>query len=200
MHLMCIAFCFLPTTALEYFYSIFLGLFLFFQGLKTGMYYLRSKPAANAIQFTVDQRLVAKKKSQGKLDADKQEAILACSLQNPQACEMCSAWYTQLVPKSSYLLSQGWPTHTVLTCHHHPFFAFLELNYWYYIIYCVCKWGNPSKCTCLCLSYTLYMLLLLSMPHFMQIYLSILSLNPTVAIEIVLLLGRPKSWYDIMTC
>ena len=55
------------------------------------MYYLRSKPAANAIQFTVDQRLVAKKKSQGKLDADKQEAILACSLQNPQACEMCSA-------------------------------------------------------------------------------------------------------------
>lgn len=59
------------------------------------MYYLRSKPAANAIQFTVDQRVVAgarKKQLQGSFDKAKEEAILACSLQNPQACEMCSAW------------------------------------------------------------------------------------------------------------
>ncbi len=27
---------------------------IYFQGLKTGMYYLRTKAAANAIQFTVD--------------------------------------------------------------------------------------------------------------------------------------------------
>ncbi len=26
------------------------------QGLKTGMYYLRTKPAVNAVQFTVDKR------------------------------------------------------------------------------------------------------------------------------------------------
>ncbi|MPC68301.1 Ribonucleoside-diphosphate reductase large subunit [Portunus trituberculatus] len=29
-------------------------------GLKTGMYYLRTKPAANAIQFTVDKTKVSK--------------------------------------------------------------------------------------------------------------------------------------------
>ncbi len=28
------------------------------QGLKTGMYYLRTKPAANAIQFTIDQMTI----------------------------------------------------------------------------------------------------------------------------------------------
>lgn len=32
------------------------------KGLKTGMYYLRTRPAAQAIQFTVDQTLLAKSK------------------------------------------------------------------------------------------------------------------------------------------
>jgi ribonucleotide reductase alpha subunit len=32
------------------------------KGLKTGMYYLRTKPAANAIQFTVDKQPVLKKR------------------------------------------------------------------------------------------------------------------------------------------
>jgi len=36
------------------------------QGLKTGMYYLRTKPAAQAIQFTVDKK---------KLKASKRESI-----------------------------------------------------------------------------------------------------------------------------
>ncbi|KAG1710454.1 Ribonucleoside-diphosphate reductase large subunit [Nymphon striatum] len=56
-------------------------------GLKTGMYYLRSKPAANAIQFTVDKNKLAndiKNKEQQK------EEIL-CSLENPEGCLMCSA-------------------------------------------------------------------------------------------------------------
>jgi ribonucleoside-diphosphate reductase alpha subunit len=44
------------------------------QGLKTGMYYLRTRPKARAVQFTVDP--VAK---------------AACSLENKEDCVMCSA-------------------------------------------------------------------------------------------------------------
>ncbi|XP_064481787.1 ribonucleoside-diphosphate reductase large subunit-like [Ornithodoros turicata] len=50
-------------------------------GLKTGMYYLRTKPAANAIQFTVDKTAIKKK----------QMEAMTCSLQNKDECLMCSA-------------------------------------------------------------------------------------------------------------
>ena len=33
------------------------------QGLKTGMYYLRTKPAVNAVQFTVDKRALRQSNS-----------------------------------------------------------------------------------------------------------------------------------------
>ena len=45
-------------------YTVPIVLFLNFyitQGLKTGMYYLRTKGAAQAIQFTVDKTKLAKK-------------------------------------------------------------------------------------------------------------------------------------------
>ncbi|XP_013779959.1 ribonucleoside-diphosphate reductase large subunit-like [Limulus polyphemus] len=65
-------------------------------GLKTGMYYLRSKPAANAIQFTVDK--IALKKNAGyetpKKESDfkeQQREAMVCSLQNKDECLMCSA-------------------------------------------------------------------------------------------------------------
>ena len=48
------------------------------KGLKTGMYYLRSKAAAEAIKFTVTR------------DATQKEEDLICSLENPEACESCS--------------------------------------------------------------------------------------------------------------
>ena len=54
----------------------------FVQGLKTGMYYLRTKPAANAIQFTVDK---------SKLQEEENIAGMVCSLQNRDECTMCSA-------------------------------------------------------------------------------------------------------------
>jgi len=41
------------------------------KGLKTGMYYLRTRAAADAVKFTVDAKLM-------------------CSLQNKEACVMCS--------------------------------------------------------------------------------------------------------------
>jgi ribonucleoside-diphosphate reductase alpha chain len=52
------------------------------KALKTGMYYLRGKAATGAVKFTVQQ------------DAKKEytaEEGLTCSLDNPEACEACSA-------------------------------------------------------------------------------------------------------------
>ena len=59
------------------------------------MYYLRTRPAVNAIQFTVDQKAISEARSQRKRasvkDEEKQAAAIACSLQNREACVMCSA-------------------------------------------------------------------------------------------------------------
>jgi len=66
-------------------------------GLKTGMYYLRTKPAANAIQFTVDKRRIAQgakiNGAQAAGDGKKptEEEILVCSRENKEGCLMCSA-------------------------------------------------------------------------------------------------------------
>lgn len=46
------------------------------KGLKTGMYYLRTRPAANPIKFTIDPTV---------------EQKLACSLANKDACLMCGS-------------------------------------------------------------------------------------------------------------
>nr|XP_039265299.1 ribonucleoside-diphosphate reductase large subunit-like [Styela clava] len=63
-------------------------------GLKTGMYYLRTKPAAQAIQFTVDQKKLKEAKESGAKSEQEErelnEAAMACSLQNKEACMMCS--------------------------------------------------------------------------------------------------------------
>ncbi len=56
------------------------------KGLKTGMYYLRTKAATDAIKFTVDKAMVYDSTQD---DLDAQNAI-ACSLENPENCEMCS--------------------------------------------------------------------------------------------------------------
>jgi len=67
------------------------------KGLKTGMYYLRSKSAADAIKFTVDQSFL--KQNQDAVDAanlihvSKEEAFeqMACSLDDPESCEACGS-------------------------------------------------------------------------------------------------------------
>lgn len=58
------------------------------RGLKTGMYYLRTKSAADAIKFTVDANLMRDRKS-----AEQEErayAEISCSLDSPDDCIMCS--------------------------------------------------------------------------------------------------------------
>ncbi|CAH1646695.1 unnamed protein product [Spodoptera littoralis] len=67
-------------------------------GLKTGMYYLRTKPAANAIQFTVDKTKVKSKVTNGKVEMngksdvdDANMAAITCSLQNRDECMSCGS-------------------------------------------------------------------------------------------------------------
>ena len=51
------------------------------QGLKTGMYYLRTRAAASAIQFTVDKASIKAQR----------EAEMACSLDDPEGCVSCGS-------------------------------------------------------------------------------------------------------------
>ncbi len=60
------------------------------KGLKTGMYYLRTKAATDAIKFTVDKNVVAQEVEPSIISGEEQQAAIACSLDNPDACEMCS--------------------------------------------------------------------------------------------------------------
>jgi ribonucleoside-diphosphate reductase alpha chain len=76
------------------------------KGLKTGMYYLRTKAAADAIKFTVDQHALTQPNVQvlGNEDAllvergqtqllslEEQQDQLSCSLDNPEGCEACGS-------------------------------------------------------------------------------------------------------------
>lgn len=58
------------------------------KGLKTGMYYLRTKAATDAIKFTVD-KTVTQQNIKAKTEEERQ-AEVACSLDDPDNCEMCS--------------------------------------------------------------------------------------------------------------
>ncbi|MFM7722844.1 MAG: ribonucleoside-diphosphate reductase subunit alpha [Bacteroidota bacterium] len=74
------------------------------KGLKTGMYYLRTKAATDAIKFTVDKSQLAQPKSttveapavEVKMNitpetlSQKNVDAIACSLDNPDSCESCS--------------------------------------------------------------------------------------------------------------
>jgi ribonucleoside-diphosphate reductase alpha subunit len=57
------------------------------KGLKTGMYYLRTKAATDAIKFTVEKTVVEQPTAKS---LEEQAAAIACSLDNPDSCEMCS--------------------------------------------------------------------------------------------------------------
>ncbi|MGB1363783.1 MAG: ribonucleoside-diphosphate reductase subunit alpha [Flavobacteriales bacterium] len=66
------------------------------KGLKTGMYYLRTKAATDAIKFTVDKKY--KEQPQGEQAAAAaapeemtyEQQVQACSIENGPDCEMCS--------------------------------------------------------------------------------------------------------------
>ena len=60
------------------------------KGLKTGMYYLRTKAATDAIKFTVDKAVTEEPAKVSAAELEEQQAAIACSLDNPDNCEMCS--------------------------------------------------------------------------------------------------------------
>jgi ribonucleoside-diphosphate reductase alpha chain len=82
------------------------------KGLKTGMYYLRSTAAADAIKFTIDKRTTKDQPEEvaakigattqvtakepivayaSKEDLDQKRSDMACSLDNPDECEACGS-------------------------------------------------------------------------------------------------------------
>ena len=65
------------------------------KGLKTGMYYLRTKAATDAIKFTVDKNITSQPEevivnTTSFKTLEEEQAAIACSLDNPDSCEMCS--------------------------------------------------------------------------------------------------------------
>ena len=56
-------------------------------GLKTGMYYLRTKAATDAIKFTLDKEAASAPAAKTE---EERMAEIACSLDDPDSCEMCS--------------------------------------------------------------------------------------------------------------
>jgi ribonucleoside-diphosphate reductase alpha chain len=73
------------------------------KGLKTGMYYLRTKSAVDAVKFTVDHNLTSKSAPEAIpantdkpvldefMDEKDAQSQLSCSLDNPEGCEMCGS-------------------------------------------------------------------------------------------------------------
>jgi ribonucleoside-diphosphate reductase alpha chain len=75
------------------------------RGLKTGMYYLRTKAATDAIKFTVDKSQLSQPKAEVVIESapvsvsmnitpdtlsQKNVDAIACSIDNPDSCESCS--------------------------------------------------------------------------------------------------------------
>lgn len=64
------------------------------KGLKTGMYYLRTRAAADAIKFTVDQQSLKAKSERDSSTVNAShnpKPAEACSLQNKEECLSCGA-------------------------------------------------------------------------------------------------------------
>ena len=64
------------------------------KGLKTGMYYLRTKAAVDAIKFTVEKTPNTTSQTSGEASNTQEptlEAIAACAIDNPDSCLLCSS-------------------------------------------------------------------------------------------------------------
>ncbi|KAK8942520.1 Ribonucleoside-diphosphate reductase large subunit [Platanthera zijinensis] len=61
------------------------------KGLKTGMYYLRSRAAADAIKFTVDTSLLSKNDKPEENNVQDSIAQVACSFENRDSCMACGS-------------------------------------------------------------------------------------------------------------
>lgn len=60
------------------------------KGLKTGMYYLRSRPAVDAIKFTVDKEALKSSATAEEIE-EQNMAAMVCSIDNKDACLSCGS-------------------------------------------------------------------------------------------------------------
>ncbi len=81
------------------------------KGLKTGMYYLRTRPAVDAIKFTVDQISLAKKAEKktsltNNADINMKAKALACSVRLSNLCLVCLFWllFLKIFVSQNFLL------------------------------------------------------------------------------------------------
>ncbi len=61
------------------------------KGLKTGMYYLRTKAATDAIKFTLDKDAIKQPEEKIVVNSEVAASEIACSLDNPEGCEACGS-------------------------------------------------------------------------------------------------------------
>jgi ribonucleoside-diphosphate reductase alpha chain len=60
-------------------------------GLKTGMYYLRTRAASSAIKFTVDTSVLKQQNTQKSVSVEQKQKDMMCSLDDPDSCEACGS-------------------------------------------------------------------------------------------------------------
>jgi ribonucleoside-diphosphate reductase alpha chain len=60
-------------------------------GLKTGMYYLRTKAAVDAIKFTIDKKYKVEDDTAKAPELTHEEEVAMCSIENGDDCDMCGS-------------------------------------------------------------------------------------------------------------
>ena len=64
------------------------------------MYYLRTKAATDAIKFTVDKNVTGERTQVDNVsirNIELEQEAIACSLDDPENCEMCSGWFETIL-------------------------------------------------------------------------------------------------------
>ena len=61
------------------------------KGLKTGMYYLRTRPAVDAIKFTVDKMALRDPAAATETTEEENLAAMVCSIDNRDNCLSCGS-------------------------------------------------------------------------------------------------------------
>jgi len=60
-------------------------------GLKTGMYYLRTKAAVDAIKFTIDKKYKVEDANAKAPELTHEEEVAMCNIENGDDCDMCGS-------------------------------------------------------------------------------------------------------------
>lgn len=81
------------------------------------MYYLRTKPAANPIQFTLNKEKLKESQSAKSVEEETKErntAAMVCSLANKDECLMCGSWGKCSVRQAHFPITTSYPGQNVV--------------------------------------------------------------------------------------